>query len=118
MLDLAQCYNEDRFVSLCEIAEKEELSLKYLEKIMTSLKKQDYFETCRGSDGGYKLKLAPNKYRIGDIIKAAEENIDIVSCISSDSCPNKGTCRTFPLWKGLSDEINDYLNSKTLEDYL
>lgn len=118
MLDIAEFYNEDKFVSLNEISEKENISLKYLEKIMINLKKQDFFITSRGSTGGYKLKYSPEHYRIGDIIKAAEEDIKVVSCIEDTNCPKKGICRTYPLWKGLSDEINEYLNSKTLKDYL
>ena len=118
MLDIAEFYYEDKFVSLNEISEKENISLKYLEKIMINLKKQDFFITSRGSTGGYKLKYSPEHYRIGDIIKAAEEDIKVVSCIEDTNCPKKGICRTYPLWKGLSDEINEYLNSKTLKDYL
>ena len=118
MLDIAEGYKEDKFVSLNEISERENISLKYLEKIMTSLKKCDFFITSRGSSGGYKLKYDPSKYRIGDIIRASEEEVDIVSCVGSSDCPKKNMCRTYPLWKGLSDEINDYLNSKTLADYL
>lgn len=118
MLDIAEGYKEDKFVSLNEISERENISLKYLEKIMTSLKKYDFFITSRGSNGGYKLKYDPSKYRIVDIIRASEEEVDIVSCVGSSDCPKKNMCRTYPLWKGLSDEINDYLNSKTLADYL
>ena len=118
MLDLALSYEKGKFISLNEIAENENISLKYLEKIMMSLKKNDFFITSRGSVGGYKLKYAPEHYRIGDIIRAAEEDLDIVSCVNRENCPKQGQCKTYPIWKGLSDEINDYLNSKTLKDYI
>lgn len=118
MLDIAEGFYEDKFISLNDISERERISLKYLEKIMTSLKKQDFFITSRGSNGGYKLKYSPEHYRIGDIVRAAEEETNVVSCIDDNDCPKRGMCRTYPLWKGLSDEINEYLNSKTLKDYL
>lgn len=117
MLDIGSKYYDDKFVSLSEISEKENISIKYLEKIMLDLNKHDFFISTRGKDGGYKLKYPPENYKIGDIIKAAEEKIEITSCIK-DNCPKKGKCRSYPLWEGLSNEINEYLNSKTLKDYL
>lgn len=119
MLDIASTYEKKDFISLNDIAQKENISYKYLEKIMNNLKKYDFFITSRGSLGGYQLKYSPDHYRIGDIIEAAEESMDVVSCTSEGNlCPKSQNCRTYPLWKGLSDEIHNYLNSKTLADYL
>lgn len=117
MLDIARKYDSGRFVSLNEVANDEGISLKYLEKIMINLKKADFFITCKGKDGGYKLKREPGSYSIGEIIRAAEEDLNISSCVDGD-CPARESCKTYPLWKGLSDEINDYLDSKRLIDYL
>ena len=95
------------------------MSLKYLEKLMLTLNKADYFETSRGKDGGYKLKYAPENYKIGDILRLAEGNMDITDCVSGENeCINKHHCKTFPLWKELNDLISDYLDSKTLADYI
>ena len=85
---------------------------------MISLKKADFFVTQKGKDGGYKLKKDPKEITIGSIIRAAEEELDIVDCVKQGGCPNKKHCNTYPLWKGLSDEINDYLDHKILQDYL
>ena len=85
---------------------------------MISLKKGDFFDTLKGKDGGYKLKKDPSLITIGSIIRAAEEELDVVDCVKTGGCPNKSQCDTYPLWKGLSDEINDYLDSKVLKDYL
>lgn len=117
MLDLAREYKSNRYVSLKEIAEKENMSLKYLEKLMLTLNKSDYLLSLRGEHGGYKLKYEPSYYKISDILKLAEGNIDVTDCVSS-GCPNKHHCSTFPLWKELNDVINNYLDSKTLEDYI
>ena len=117
MIQLGKNYENGKYLSLKEIADREKLSLKYLEKIMISLKKHDFFETSKGKEGGYKLKQDPSHYTIGEIIRAAEEDLDVVECIKNKNCPNKTTCNTYPLWKGLSDEINSYLDSKTLKEY-
>ena len=118
MIHLAKNYKTGEYLSLKEIAEKENLSLKYLEKIMMSLKKRDFFQTSKGKEGGYKLKKDPATYSVGEIIRAAEEELDVVDCIKKNSCPNKKSCETYPLWKGLSEEINNYLDGKTLESII
>ena len=117
MIDIAREYSDDKFVSLNDISKKENISLKYLEKIMISLKKADFFIVAKGKDGGYKLKKKPDEYSIGEIIRAAEEELSVVSCVN-DSCPKANKCNTYPLWKGLSDEINNYLDNKKLSEYL
>ena len=117
MLDLAKEYGNDKYVSLKEIADKEKLSLKYLEKLMLSLNKEDYFITLRGVDGGYKLKYEPSHYKIGDILRIAEGDISVTDCVSH-GCIKHHSCKTYPLWKELNDLINNYLDSKTLADYL
>ena len=118
MIELAKAYKCDKYVSLNDIAESNNISLKYLEKIMLSLKKQNFFITSRGGNGGYKLSRNPSEYKIGDIIRASEEIIDIAPCTLNNNCPKKDNCFSFPLWNELSIIINDYLDSKTLNDYI
>ncbi len=118
MLHLGRAYDSHQYISLSEISEREKISLKYLEKIMISLKKADFFDVQKGKDGGYRLKKKPEEITIGSIIRAAEEELDIVDCVKKDGCPNKERCDAYPLWKGLSDEINLYLESKNLGEYL
>ena len=118
MIYIGRGYNEDRFVSLKEISNDTGISLKYLEKIMIDLKKCDFFITSTGKDGGYKLKRVPSEYSIGEIIRAAEGSLDVVSCVSTEPCPKKKLCSTYSLWEGLSNEINQYLDSKLLSNYL
>ena len=118
MIQLGSAYSSGNYLSLSEISEREHISLKYLEKIMISLKKADFFDVQKGKDGGYRLNRNPKEYTIGSIIRAAEEELDVVDCVKTGGCPNKGQCNTYPLWKGLSDEINDYLDGKNLDEYL
>ena len=117
MINIARNYDMDEYISLTDISKKENISLKYLEKIMINLKKADFFIVAKGKDGGYKLKRKPEDYSIGEIIRAAEEELSVVSCVS-DSCPKANKCNTYPLWKGLSDEINNYLDNKKLSEYI
>jgi len=118
MIHLGKNYENGSFLSLTEISEREKISLKYLEKIMISLKKADFFDVQKGKDGGYKLKHDPKDITIGSIIRAAEEDLDVTDCIKNDTCPNKSNCGTYSLWKGLSDEINEYLDGKTLKEFI
>ena len=119
MLNLARNYNDDKYITLTTISEEENISLKYLEKIMNSLKKSDFFISTTGSNGGYKLKRKPEDYTIGEIIRASEENLDVVECLASeDTCPKRGKCKSYVMWKELNDDINKLLDSKRLSDYL
>ena len=91
MLSIAKGYDKDEYISLNKIAEDEQISVKYLEKIMTSLKKNNLVKSTTGKDGGYKLNKKPEEYKIGEIIRAAEENLDVVKCINNPDCPKKTT---------------------------
>ena len=119
MIYLANKYDNNVFVSLKEISKEENISLKYLEKIIGLFNKKDYFITSRGVDGGYKLANNPSEYKIGDIIRTAEGDIAPVSCVHEEyECPNKNKCNQFILWKELDDVVNNFLDSKTLADYM
>ena len=117
MLNLAKEYENNKFISLKDISIKENISLKYLEKLMLNLNKSDYFISSRGKDGGYKLKYNPNHYKIGDILRKADENTNVTDCMVKE-CPNKRKCLTFPLWEDLNNLIQNYLDNKTLADYI
>ncbi|MBO6145256.1 MAG: Rrf2 family transcriptional regulator [Bacilli bacterium] len=119
MANLAKNYKNNEFISLKDISEKENISLKYLEKIMINLNKQDYFITSRGSSGGYKLKYDPSKYKIGDILRCVEGDLAPVNCINNkEYCNKKEKCDTYDFWQGLYNEINNFVDSKTLNDYI
>lgn len=119
MAYLASHYNEDKYITLKEISEKENISLKYLERIITSLNKDGYLLSQRGSEGGYKLSKSPKEYTLYDIISKAEGNIAITSCVNSKFlCSKKGECRSFKLWNDLNQVIINFLDGKTLEDFI
>ena len=118
MLYLANNYKQDRFITLKEISESENISLKYLEKIMLNFKDTDYFITTRGASGGYKLAYSPSYYKIKDILMKAEGNLDVVPCLDSFNCHKKTSCSSIKLWKDLNDAVNSFLDTKTLSDYI
>lgn len=118
MIDLALNSNE-KYITAKEIAERQGISNKYLEQIIAMLNKAGYLETARGNTGGYKLARRPNKYVVGDILKATEGDLAPIDCITEEGkCKRQKKCKTYPFWKGLDDVINEYVNGKTLEDLI
>ena len=117
MFYLAKKYREDVYISLKEISEKENLSFKYLEKIMVDLNKDNYLDVLRGNNGGYKLKKEPKEYTIGEILRRVEGDLSPTECIK-DGCDKEKKCLSLPFFIELNNEINSYVDSKTLEDYI
>lgn len=116
MLDLAINQKEE-YVSLKDISERQGISLKYLEKIVAILNKAGYVISYRGNNGGYKLSKKPAEYKVGDILRVAEGDLKPIDCLGTD-CIKKNGCMTFPFWKGLDEAIENYVDSKTLEDLI
>ena len=114
---LARNYESKRYISLKEISEEENISFKYLEKIMISLNKNNYLDVARGNNGGYRLSKEPSEYKIGDILRKAEGDLAPIDCINEE-CDKKDKCEKYIFWQGLYNEINNYVDNKTLEDYI
>lgn len=117
MLDLAGHQGEG-FISLKTIADRQEISMKYLEMIAGSLKKAELIESTRGKEGGYTLCRSPEEYSVGEILRCTEENLAPVSCIRSGSvqCTRASECLTVPMWQELDEITNTYLDGITLAD--
>lgn len=118
MIDLALNRN-GKYITLKDIAERQEISNKYLEQIISLLNKAGYLETARGNTGGYKLAKEPKEYKIGDILRATEGDLAPIYCLTEEGeCNKQKSCKTYSFWKGLDDVINEYIDSKTLEDLI
>lgn len=118
MIDLALNRN-GKYITLKDIAERQEISNKYLEQIISLLNKAGYLETARGNTGGYKLAKEPKEYKIGDILRATEGDLAPIYCLTEEGeCDKQKSCKTYSFWKGLDDVINEYIDSKTLEDLI
>jgi len=113
-------HEEDEYVPLKQISEKQDISRKYLESIMLLLVQHNLISAASGKKGGYCLKKRPNEISLWEILKITEGGLEPVSCVTEDgsSCDKAGECSTFPIWKGLYDVISDYLTDKTLEDVM
>ena len=119
MLELAS-RQDGEIVSLKTIADKHDISMKYLETIVGSLKRASLLESTRGKDGGYRLCRTAEDYSVGEILRCLEDNLAPVSCIKSGSinCEKAGECITVPMWKELDDITNAYLDTVSLKDLL
>ena len=104
-------------ISLKDIADKEELPIKYLEKIMALLVKANLVKSIRGKQGGYVLVKSPSDYSIGEILRASEGNLESRAC-DTDNCNKKSTCPTVKFFDGLYKEINEYVDIKKLSDLI
>ncbi len=123
IIDLSYYSGNNRLpVSLKEIANRESISIHYLEQIFFTLKKSAIVRSVRGPNGGYLLNRKPSEILIGDIIKAVEP-IEIVDCMgsktrSNKNCERKSICLAFDMWNSISTKIAQLLNSITVADVI
>ena len=114
-------HDQSGCVSLRDVAARQEISVKYLEQIAGMLTKAGFWYSERGAQGGYRLSRAPEEYTVGSILRLTEAGLVPVNCqgLSEEGqCGRSADCPTFPLWKGLEDVINQYLDSITLAELL
>lgn len=116
MIDLAMNENNG-YISLKDIAKRQEISMKYLEQIVSVLNKAGLVDALRGNNGGYKLNRKPSEYKVGEILRMSEGDLTPVYCIH-ENCSRKKNCKSYSFWKGLDKTITDYVDSKTLEDLI
>ncbi len=119
MIDLAEHQDSER-TPLKEIAERQEISQKYIEAIMTLLSKSGLVDAVHGKGGGYMLNRKPEDYKIGEILRLTEGSLSPVVCLEAGAaeCPRKDNCRTLPLWTKLDELVEGYLDSVSLADLM
>ncbi len=117
MIDLAE-HRNGRYIPMKEVAERQEISLKYIERIMPTLTKAKLVEGQHGKGGGYMLCREPEDYTVGEILRAAEGDLAPVACLNSDAepCPRAAECRTLPMWKEFHAITNAYFDGISLVD--
>ena len=117
MIDLAE-HQAERYVPLKEVAERQEISEKYLENILKVLVQNGFLEGPRGKGGGYRLTRTPDQYTVAEILLLTEGSLAPVSCLTPNAtpCSRMANCRTYEMWKGLNDLISDYFGKITLAD--
>ncbi len=119
MIDLAE-HSEGAYVAMKEVAERQNISLKYLERILPLLVEARLVEGVRGKGGGYRLTREPDEYPLGEILRATEGDLAPVACLEKGAapCPRAGECRTLPMWRELDAIITQYLDNKTLAELI
>ena len=114
MIDVAM-HNGDGPVTLAGVAERQKISLSYLEQLFGKLRRAGLVDSVRGPGGGYNLARASTGVSVADIITAVDEPIDATQCGGKENCLDDRRCMTHELWANLNVHIFSFLSSVTLE---
>ncbi|MBR6316622.1 MAG: Rrf2 family transcriptional regulator [Lachnospiraceae bacterium] len=119
MLDLAEQASEN-YIPLKDIAERQNISKKYLEIIVKDMVSGGLLKGVSGKGGGYKLRRKPAEYTIGEILDLMEGSMCSVACLADPDyeCDMKEKCKTLPMWKEYNDLVHDFFYGRTLQDLL
>ncbi|MCM1156636.1 MAG: Rrf2 family transcriptional regulator [Roseburia sp.] len=119
MLDLAT-YCAGGPVSLKDVAQRQQISDKYLEQIISVLNKAGYVKSIRGAQGGYFLRKDPSEYTVGMILRLIEGDLAPVSCVGANKveCERQAECVTIRIWQQINDAVNNVVDNITLADML
>ena len=119
MIDLAEHGGGD-FVPMKEVAARQEISLKYIERIMPLLTKENLVEGLHGKGGGYRLCRPPEDYSVGEILRITEVELAPVACLERGAkpCPRAAECRTLPMWKKYYAMTNEFFDGISIADLM
>jgi Rrf2 family transcriptional regulator, iron-sulfur cluster assembly transcription factor len=117
MLDVAM-HSGRGPVPLGDVAERQHLSLSYLEQLFARLRKHGLVRSSRGPGGGYRLSRHPAEISVADVVLAVDEPVDVTRCGGLVNCNQDSRCLTHDLWVELSRQVYDFLSSRSLADVL
>lgn len=119
MLDLA-ANNTGECIKVKQIAERQGISEKYLEQIISILNRAGYVRSVRGAQGGYRIAKDPKDYTVGMILRLTEGSLSPVACLDDEvnECERCDTCETLSVWRELADAINHVVDNVTIADLL
>lgn len=119
MLDLAE-HKNDGYIPMKSVAERQGISLKYIERIMPALSKNKLVEGIHGKGGGYRLLREPDKYSVGEILRLTEGNLAPVACLEKDAvtCKRANVCKTLSMWKKFHQLSNEYFDGISLAELI
>ena len=119
LLDLAE-HESGGYIPMKEVAARQEISLKYIERILPPLKAAGLIASTHGIGGGYRLTREPEDYTLWDILRVAEGDMAPVSCLQADAapCSRAAECRTLPVWEGYYRVTKEYFSGITLADLM
>ena len=119
LIDLAD-NNNGSYIPMKDVAARQNISLKYLERILPTLTKAKLIEGVHGKGGGYKLTRDPSDYTVGEVLRLTEGDLAPVSCLAPDAppCDRIGECRTIRIWKDFYEMTNKYFDSIRISDLI
>lgn len=119
LLDLAE-HRSGGYIPMKEVAARQNISLKYIEKLMPALKTAGFIESVHGIGGGYRLAREPETCTLWDILQCSEGNLAPVSCLKDGAglCARSAECRTLPVWEEYYRMTRDYFSGVTLADLM
>ena len=119
LLDLAEHRSGD-FIPMKEVAARQDISLKYIERLTPALKSAGLVESVHGIGGGYRLTRPPEEYPVGETLRAVEGDLSPIACQSEEGagCGSSCDCDARLFWQGLEDQINSYIDNHTLAQFM
>ena len=119
MLDLATC-DPNVFITIKSVSQRQDISEKYLEQIITQLNKAHFVKSARGAQGGYKLNKDPKDITVGEVLRLMEGSLAPVSCLEKGhmECSRAANCATLVLWKEIQDAVDNIVDHTTLADLM
>ena len=119
MIDLAE-HRSGGYIPMKDVAERQEISLKYLVNILPVLKRGGLIEGVHGKSGGYRLKREPQACKVGEILRLTEGDLAPVACLACGAapCPRAAACKTLPMWSRFNEMINTYFDGITVADLM
>lgn len=119
MVDLAE-HPTEGYIPLREIAQRQEISEKYLESILKLLVQEKIVVGLRGKGGGYRLNRPPERYTVGEVLRCTEGTLAPVACLENpdNPCRRASACRTLPMWEKLDSLLQDFFNGYTIADLM
>lgn len=119
MIDLATT-DTNKYTSIKTISERQHISEKYLEQIISSLHKSGLVKSTRGAQGGYKLSKSPENYTVGMVLRSIEGSLAPVACLDDDEnqCPRCNDCVTLYVWEKIYEAVNEVVDKITIKDLI
>lgn len=119
LIDLAE-NAQSGYIPMKDVAKRQGISLKYLERIIPVLTKHGIIEGVQGKGGGYRLTVSPEECKIGDVLRLTEGDLAPVACLECGAkpCDRAFECRTYPMWVEFYRIVNEYFDRKTLADII
>lgn len=119
LADIAE-HTDKKYVPMKEVAQRQGISLKYLERILPVLTQHGYIEGVQGKGGGYRLIKEPKDCKLGDILRLTEGDLAPVACLGKEAapCQRAAQCRTYPIWVEFYQIVSNYFDGKKLADLI